>query len=429
VARFLGLSHPYRVATAVLGLGLLGAPYVHHQYDVVDCFLAWSRASEGSRPGAVYTPGAGADDCDYPPLVPYWLTLVEAARRATGAPEVGVLTLVLLKIPNLLGACAGVPLCLVGLRAPFGDAAARAAALAYALSPALFVNGLWGQFDALLAFFMLAAFVAALHDRPALAGAALGLGLATKLLAVVAAPLLAVLVLRRAGLRAVAIFAATAGAVMLALALPHVAGGAGAAVLRAYTGAVHYYPYRTAEAYNTWYVLDRFDVLVRGIPYPLVRRDDRLIFDGVTYQALGLGLFILATLVLASFLWRRAEPRFATFALALHLFAFFMLPTQVHQRYVVPAVAFTVVLAAVRPGTRWLFLGLTLTATLNQALDLARALPQSPLVPGALTAGLFALPLRTWRDLGALVGLANVVLFAAALVAFGRDAGRPNPAG
>ena len=56
------------------------------------------------------------------------------------------------------------------------------------------------------------------------------------------------------------------------------------------------------------------------------------------------------------------------------------------QRYVVPAVAFTAVLLAVRPGTRWLFLGLTLTATLNQALDLCRALPVAPLVPGALTA-------------------------------------------
>jgi len=120
VARADRLLHPYALAAAVLVLALAAAPLVHHQYDVVDCFLAWSRASEGSRPWAVYTPGAGADDCDYPPLVPYWLTLVEAGRRAAGAPEVGVLTLLLLKLPNLLAAFAGVPLCLLGLRAPFG---------------------------------------------------------------------------------------------------------------------------------------------------------------------------------------------------------------------------------------------------------------------------------------------------------------------
>jgi Gpi18-like mannosyltransferase len=396
------------------------APLVHHQYDVVDCFLAWSRASEGFRPWAVYTPGAGADNCDYPPLVPYWLTLVEAARRAASAPEVGVLTLTLLKLPNLLGALAGVPLCLLGLRAPFGETAASFAATAYALSPALFVNGLWGQFDALLAFFVLAALVAALHERPGLVGLALGLGLATKLLAIVAAPLLAVYLFRRRGPKALAIAGATAAATMLVLAVPHVLGGAGDAVLRAYTGAVHYYPYRTAEAYNTWYVADRFDVLVRGLPYPLVRRDDRLAIGALTYQALGLGAFALATGILVAALWKRPNPRLLVFALTLHLFGFFMLPTQVHQRYLVPCVAMAAVLAAIRRDATWLWIGLTLTATLNQGLDLARALPTTPAVRGALTAGLLVLPLRTWRDLGALVGLVNLGLFLAAARAFWR---------
>jgi 4-amino-4-deoxy-L-arabinose transferase-like glycosyltransferase len=420
VARADRLPHPYAIAAAVLGLALLVAPLVHHQYDVADCFLAWSRASLGSRPWAVYTPGAGADNCDYPPLVPYWLTLVEAARRATSAPEVGVLTLTLLKLPNLLAALAGVPLCLRGLRAPFGEAAARLAATAYAISPALFVNGLWGQFDALLALFVLAALVAALHDRPALVGVALGLGLATKLLAIVAAPLLAVYLFRRAGPKAVAIASAAGLATMLALALPHVLGGAGDAVLRAYTGAVHYYPYRTAEAYNTWYVADRFDVLVRGLSYPLIRRDDRLAFGPVTFQALGLGAFALATGALAVAVWKRPNSRLLVFALTLHLFAFFMLPTQVHQRYIVPVVAIAAVLVAIRRDTAWLWIGLTLTATLNQALDLARALPLIAAVRGALTADLFALPLRAWRDMGAVVGLVNIALFAAAAWAFWR---------
>ena len=208
---------------------------------------------------------------------------------------------------------------------------------------------------------------------------------------------------------------------ILALAAPHVLGGSGEAILRAYTGAVHYYPYRTAEAYNTWYVIDRFDVLVRGIPYPLVRRDDRPILGALTYHALGLLAFAAATLALAAAVWKRPGPRSLVFALTLHLFAFFMLPTQVHQRYVVPAAALTAVLLAARPGSRWLFVGLTLTATLNQAFDLARALPAVVLVEGALTADLVALPLRTWRDLGALVGLANLALFGAAVAAFWRD--------
>jgi len=41
--------------------------------------------------------------------------------------------------------------------------------------------------------------------------------------------------------------------VIALLALPHVLGGRGPAVLKAYTGAVSYYPYRSIEAYNGWY--------------------------------------------------------------------------------------------------------------------------------------------------------------------------------
>jgi hypothetical protein len=83
-------------------------------------------------------------------------------------------------------------------------------------------------------------------------------------------------------------------------------------------------------------------------------------------------------------------------------------------------VAVAAVLVAIRRRTAWLWIGLTATATLNQAFDLARALPATPAVRGALTAGLFALPLRTWRDMGAVVGLANIALFLAAAWAFWR---------
>jgi hypothetical protein len=194
------------------------------------------------------------------------------------------------------------------------------------------------------------------------------------------------------------------------LAAPLVAGGAGAAVARAYTGAVHYYPYRTAEAYNGWYVLDRWDVLVRGLSYPLIRRDDRPALGPVTYHQIGLVLFAAATAWLLAALWRRTEVR-AVFAIAmLHAFAFFMLPTQVHQRYVVLAVAFAAVAAALSRSGLLFFICLSVTATLNQALDLARALPQSP----------FDLPLRTWRDMGAVIGLLNLALFAWAMWTFVR---------
>jgi hypothetical protein len=104
-------------------------------------------------------------------------------------------------------------------------------------------------------------------------------------------------------------------------------------------------------------------------------------------------------------------------AASLQLFAFFMLPTQVHQRYIVPAVAVMALLAPLSRRGLLLFAGVTVTATLNQGLDLVRALPALP-IPGALgTADLF-LATRVARDLGAAVAVINLLLFAGAAWAF-----------
>ncbi len=417
---------PWLLAALVLGLGLVLATRVYHNYDVVDCFLAWARATGGFRPWGVYTPGTGADDCDYPPLVPYLLTLGEAGRLAAGAPAVGALAILLLKLPSLLAHAATVPLSLRGLARPLGPAGARRAAILLALSPAFFLNAaLWGQFDVPLTLFLIAAVAALLCDRPVAAGVGMGLALATKLLAIVPVPLLAVWVWRRHGPRELARSTGAGLLVVVILALPHVVAGRGEAMLRAYTGAVNYYPFRTGEAYNTWYLLDRYDVLARGMSPPLARRDDRPALGPITYHQVGLAAFSLYTVFMLAALARRPTPIVLLWTLGMHLFGFFMLPTQVHQRYIVPAVGLLALLAPLSHRGLVLFGVLTATATLNQALDLVRALPLESAVAGALTAPQMPLALRTARDLGAGIALVNFLLFAWALVAFWREAVAP----
>lgn len=364
----------------MLALGTIAAPLVFHHYDVVDCFLTWARASGGSRPWDIYLTRFRTD-CDYPPVVPYLLTAIEGARRVMGAAEVGAVSLLLVKAPNLLAAAAHAPLCARGLRGFLGPAPARRAALLIALSPALFVNAaLWGQFDALLSLLVLAAAVALLHDRPGWAGAALGAGLATKLLAVVAVPLALAWTLKRSGPRGVAVLTAAAALVMGALWLPYAVAGAGAPVAAAYGGAVDYYPFRTVEAYNGWYLLDRFDIFVRGIASREARLDTRAAFGSVTFRHLGLAALAAYTAALVVLLWRRPSPRTLAFTLAVQFFAFFMLPTQMHQRYLLPAATLAVLVAPLSPRGMALFVLLTAAAALNQALDLGRAVLEQALV-------------------------------------------------
>src|SRR5688572_33121927 len=94
----------------MLVLGAALAPLVFHHYDVVDCFLTWARASGGRRPWDIYLTDFRTD-CDYPPVVPYLLTVVERLRGVMGAAEAGGASVLLLKAPNLLAAAAHAPLC------------------------------------------------------------------------------------------------------------------------------------------------------------------------------------------------------------------------------------------------------------------------------------------------------------------------------
>jgi hypothetical protein len=400
-------------SAAVLVLGLLVAPRVYHNYDVVDCFLTWARASAGRRPWEIYLTEFKTD-CDYPPVVPYLLTAVEAARRLLGASETGAAAIVLLKLPNLVAYLAAVPLCAIGLRRPFGAAHARTAALLSALSLPLFVNAAaWGQFDALLTVRVMAAIVALLNDRPLTAGALMGAALATKLLAVVVVPILAVWTWKRFGPSAL-LRAALAGMVVVALlCLPYVAAGAGDRMLQAYTGAVGYYPVRTAEAYNGWYLLDRFDIAVRGLPAPEARLDARRAFGPFTFRALGVAAFAAYAAMLAAGLLRQPSRSALVSASALAFFGFFMLPTQVHQRYLVPAAALMAITAALSTRHWALWAGVSLTAALNQALDLARAVLDHAVSTDAVAASTWSVPgyRGPIRIAASVVAVANIALF------------------
>ena len=373
-------SEPLPLATlwlAVAGalvVSLLVAPLVFHHYDVVDCFLNWARASRGRQPWAIYLTHFDTDDCDYPPVVPYLLTAIERLRLAIDAGPTSGAAIVLLKLPNIAAWLAHVPLCAIGLRRPFGARVARTAALFVALSPPLFVNAAaWGQFDALLSLFVVAAIVATLDGRPVRAGAALGLGLATKLLAVVAVPVLAVWTWRRRGARPLLAGAAAAVLAMVLTAVPYVVRGAERPVLASYHGAVGYYPLRTVEAYNLWYVLDRVDIRLRGQPSGEARLDTRPFLGPLTHRDVGLVLIAGWTVFILAGLWRWPGDGGLILAAAFQFFAVFMLPTQMHQRYILPAAVLLALAAPLSARSRVLFVVLAVTATLNQGLDLTRA--------------------------------------------------------
>ncbi|MBI3932733.1 MAG: DUF2029 domain-containing protein [Acidobacteria bacterium] len=414
--------NPYALLAGVLALGLAAAPLVYHHFDVRGFFLVWARATEGAKPWAVYA----ADlypPCDYPPLVPYLLTLAEAGRRLAHAPRVGAISLVLLKLPGLLAYAALVPLCAIGLRRTFGESHARLSATLCALCAPLFVNAaLWGQFDAVTSALLVAALVVLLNGRPVVAGGLVGLALSAKLMVVVSIPTLAVWAWRRHGPGRM-LAGAAAGALALALvAGPHILAGAGSAMLGTYTGAVGFYDRRTMEACNIWYLLDIFDIYVRGVPKHVAPLDSRPALGPLTFRELGLLLFGGYATFVAVALARRPTPYVLALGTAMNHFAFFMLPTEIQGRYVTVIVPLLAVAAPLSARAAGLFLGLCVTATLGPGLELTRQVLAHGQIPGLPPLSAFPDYRLYFRSAAALVAAVNVALFAWGTVAFWKEA-------
>jgi len=413
----------------VLAAGLATAPWISHRFDVQRCFLGWARATDGARPWGVYDAGQrglAPVDCDYPPVVPFFLTLAERVRLGAGAAEAGGLAVTLVKLPSLLAWAAAVLLCARLLAPVFGPEEARRAALLLALCAPVFVNAaVWGQFDGFVAVLLPVAAALLLAGRAAAAGAVLGLALATKVLVVAMLPVAAVWTLRRLGARSLALAAGAGALVVALLAAPYVLAGHGVPVARAYTHAVDYYPRRTLEAYNVWYLLDRAETRFGGLEPAEVRSDTRPVMGPVTSRDLGLLAFAAYAAFLCAVVWRRPERETLVLAGALSLFAFFMLPTQIHGRYLVAGVPLLAAIAARSPTARVLFFALSATAAGGQLVELWRSILEHW---HRVDPAYFA-DIRAQRGLvrGAAVtlALANLGLFAWGTAAFGRETASP----
>lgn len=407
----LAALNPYRVALVVLCLGLAVSPFLYFTFDM-DVWFIWAHASEGARPWYIYR---RIPEANYPAFIPYLITLAERMRLILEAPEEGRRAVLLMKLPNLLAYLAGVPLCLLGLRRLVGVARARAVAVLYALCLPLFVNAaLWGQWDALLSLAVVAAVLLLLNDRPIWAGAAAGWALAIKLQAIIVVPVLLVYVARRFGAKALAAGIA-AGLLMIGLvSFPYLLTGTVESVKKSYVGAPDLYPQRTMAAYNGWYLLDGFDTKVRKMPTEWARSDARPLLGPITSKQIGLAFFTLYTLFLLIALWRRPTRYGLVLTTVMSLFAFFMLPTQIHERYLVPAVAVITLIAFSSPRARALCLWLCATTSLNQLIALVRGnLVMAERMTPLLDTGLLAA--------AGPVALANVVLFVWATGMFWRE--------
>lgn len=205
-----------------------------------------------------------------------------------------------------------------------------------ALHPAIFYeSSVWGQTDSIYAFFILACVWAYFDKQYFLAGMFMALSLMSKMQGIFVVPLFAVLFIRTswyATLKAMAGGSLT----LLIIFIPFIAEGNSARVLDVYTDSVGYYPIVSSAAYNMWWSLygDAAGSMndTETALWPFTYRQVGLILFGCSYLY---ALFI-------GWNWFKKTPKQESaipVVLALSAFlahTFFMLNTEMHERYLFP---------------------------------------------------------------------------------------------
>jgi len=359
-------------------------------------WVSWAQHIQKHGLAHAYDSGA-----NYHPL---WLYVLDLYARLCPTPQAVDAYIPFLKLAALSFDVL-IVLAVSGLLA--GAGVARRRSLWLLANPAfVYISLLWGQVDSVFTAFLVLALWAAVRGAPVSGSVCLTLALLAKLQAVILVPPLAVLLLwpaRRQPRRIAAAAVASLGTALAVLA-PFILAGTFGQVVEVFRSAIGFHPVVSKGAYGFW------TLLLPGEDLGALEDSGGVL--GMPYKSLGLGLCGLHYLLALGAMLRawRGESlagaqgqRLARLcsALALMVMAFFLFATQMHERYLYPAVPL-MGLAAALTGRWGAYLGLSAGFLLNLEhvlgatlfARLVRALPPwsiAVVLMGVFWGGLFRL--------------------------------------
>ncbi|QYR21475.1 hypothetical protein KZ483_28090 [Paenibacillus sp. sptzw28] len=327
-------------------------------------FVRWMEAVQQNGLSGAY---ASNGSINYPPLFLLLLGAYGDIANVFGiSPQAGALSfkfiLLLIDFAAILAA--------VKLTASIKSMNWRALILLlFALNPALITDSAaWGQVDMLHSMLMVIA-VLQLARRPWLSGLLFAVALLTKFQAVTVLPVIGVWLLvtlvRERRVKPFLYWALGFIAPWLVTAAYfEAAGSLGRMISQAYTSAVGYFTSATLNAMNIWFYL---------IGVNPNTNDTEFLLPGLTMRNFGLLLLLAAVVFICIYVFVSREASTSGILLkasAAVSFAFFMLPTEIHERYSIPALVFAIM--AAMTDKRWIAAagGLTVTVFFNLVIVL-----------------------------------------------------------
>ena len=304
-------------------------------------------------------------NCDYPPAYLYILWAIGKIYQIFDpnfGHAGGVLLMAMIKMLPVLVDIGSAMLIAKILKPHTTDHRAYAIALMYAFNPlVIFVSAVWGQVDGVMILLMLWAFDLIQENYVIKAGLLIAVMVIVKPQGLFIAPFLLLSQwFRHAWWKWGAIALGGISLVWLII-LPFYGIGADGlftpflGLYQRLQSTANYYDFASVNAFNIW----GWANWVR----------DYTVFGGISYKVIGLAFLGILILWLGVFLYKQRdqESRFPANCLAAStmLIGFFMLPTRMHERYMLYSLAFMAIAIAVIPVVKWIYWGFTVTGAIN----------------------------------------------------------------
>jgi Gpi18-like mannosyltransferase len=330
---------------AALIVRLLLFPLQGYENDT-NTFISWfgTAAEHGIRP--FYSVVSW---CDYPPFNVYLFWAFGSLSNSVSASISAAYVVKL--VPTIFDLATSI-LIYMFLRKQLSLKQSLLATSLYTFNPAIIFNvAVWGQFDAIYTFFLLLSLLLAVKRKPEVSAVVFAIGLLTKPQGIALLPLIAVLIFKKDGVKRLLTSIVAFAATIFVVILPFEWSNPVTFLSNIYFGAYSGYQYTSINAFNLWGMF--------GLWIP----DGNLSIVGWVL----FGTFAAFTMLVLYKRYHVSGDNLAIFAALMLLFAFFMLPTRIHERYLFPAIVMLVLLVPFVKKMRLFYIGLTATLFINQA--------------------------------------------------------------
>jgi Gpi18-like mannosyltransferase len=316
-------------------------------------FIGWMKTLNLHGLGHVY---AESSTLNYPPVFPFLLKIYDILLHFLGIqPEPGGIST---RIPSIL--IDMIAMLFISRMFAQIDPKRRWIGLAFvAFNPALLVVGaVWGQIDMLHSFLMVAS-IYTLGKKNYLAGILFALALLTKFQAIILLPVISIYLLKlilqsKTWKDAFAFSTGFLSLILVVCGYFYTHGNLKVMLEKAYLHAVDMYPFLTLNAMNIWYHLVGTD------PWT---NDYTEILPHFTLKYVGYILLAISVCWICYHLYQEEKITFPILlkSSAAVSFSFYMLATQMHERYIIPTVLFLSLLVLYE--SKWIKAAVALSLT------------------------------------------------------------------